>query len=167
MLYPAESVEGESGSAQLSFRTDVYKYAVYYAVCAEKDEYGNIQNYVVDTDPTTEMRLSAYSSYASQPETDTPETGLRIRKYETGTDTPLSGAQFEVIGPDGDTIGTFATDGNGEILIPLSKAGNYTVTELEPPAYHLLSDSPRKMSPPPMAKWQSSHSLTTRTARCG
>ena len=142
VLYPAESVEGESGSAQLSFRTDVYKYAVYYAVCAEKDEYGNIQNYVVDTDPTTEMRLSAYSSYADQPETDTPETGLRIRKYETSTDTPLSGARFEVIGPDGDTIGTFATDGSGEILIPLSKAGNYTVTELEPPAYHLLSDRP-------------------------
>ena len=142
VLYPAESVEGETGSAQLSFRTDVYKYAVYYAVCAEKDEYGNIQNYVVDTDPTTEMRLSAYSSYADQPETDTPETGLRIRKYETGTDIPLSGALFEVIGPDGDTIGSFATDSSGEILIPLSKAGNYTITELEPPAYHLLGDRP-------------------------
>ena len=114
VLYPAESVEGESGSVQLSFRTDVYKYAVYYAVCAEKDEYGNLQNYVVDTDPTTEMRLSAYSSYADQPDTDTPtETGLHILKYETGTDTPLSGGRFEVIGPDGDTIGTFATDRNG------------------------------------------------------
>ena len=44
VLYPMESIEGKTGSVQLSFRTDVYKYAVYYAVCAEKDQYGNIQN---------------------------------------------------------------------------------------------------------------------------
>ena len=29
VLYPLESVEGETGSVQLSFRTDVYKYAVF------------------------------------------------------------------------------------------------------------------------------------------
>ena len=38
VLYPLESVEGETGSVQLSFRTDVYKYAVFYAICQEKDE---------------------------------------------------------------------------------------------------------------------------------
>ena len=32
-----------------------------------KIEYGNIQNYVVDTDPTTTMSLSAYSNYADGP----------------------------------------------------------------------------------------------------
>ncbi len=141
VLYPADSVAGETGSVQLSFRTQVYKYAVYYAVCAEKNKYGNIQNYVVDTDPTIELSLSAYSNYADSNEPE-PDTGLRIRKYETGTDMPLGGARFEVIGPDGDTVGTFATSGDGEILIPLDQAGNYTVIEREPPAHHLLGDKP-------------------------
>ena len=63
VLYPAGSVEGQSGSVQLSFRTNVYKYAIYYAVCAETDKYGNLQNYMVDTDPTTPLALTAYSNY--------------------------------------------------------------------------------------------------------
>ena len=36
VLYPASAVDGQSGSVQLSFRTNVYKYAIYYAVCAER-----------------------------------------------------------------------------------------------------------------------------------
>ena len=44
VLYPVGSVEGQSGSVQLSFRTNVYKYAIYYAVCAETDKFGNLQN---------------------------------------------------------------------------------------------------------------------------
>ena len=64
VLYPLESVQGETGSVQLSFSTNVYKYAVFYAICQEKDQYGELQNYVVDTDPTVTMRLSAYSNYS-------------------------------------------------------------------------------------------------------
>ena len=121
VLYPLESVEGETGSVQLSFRTDVYKYAVFYAICQEKDEYGELQNYVVDTDPTTEMDLSTFSNYADQP-VEEYDTGLRIIKYETGTEIPISGARFEVVGPDGDSVGTFVTNGDGRIEIPLSKS---------------------------------------------
>lgn len=155
VLYPAESVEGQTGSAQLSFSTDVYQYAVFYASCAETDKYGNIQNYVVDTDPTTTKRLSAYSNYSSNEivpdnpdepdEPDIPEpkeTGLRIVKYETGTTTPLEGAVFEVIDPDGATVGTFATNRNGEINIPLTVVGNYTVIEREAPQHYLISEEP-------------------------
>ena len=142
VLYPIDSIRGETGSVQLSFSTNVYKYAVFYAVCQEKDTYGNLQNYVVDTDPTTTMNLSAYSNYADNPEDEPDETGLRIMKYETGTELPLSGARFEVIGPDGDSIGTFVTDGNGEIFIPLLKTGNYTVIEREAPQHYLISKEP-------------------------
>ena len=141
VLYPLESVDGETGSVQLSFRTDVYKYAVYYAVCAEKDQYGNIQNYVVDTDPTTTMSLSAYSNYADGPTVEY-ETGLRILKYETGTEIPISGCRFEVIGPDGDSIGVFVTDGDGRIEIPLSKVGNYTVIERDSASHYVISEEP-------------------------
>ena len=141
VLYPLESVQGETGSVQLSFRTNVYKYAVYYAVCAEKDQYGNIQNYVVDTDPTTTMSLSTYSNYADSNE-EPPETGLRILKYETGTEIPISGCRFEVIGPDGDSVGVFVTDGDGRIEIPLKKSGNYTVIERDAASHYVISEEP-------------------------
>lgn len=141
VLYPLESVQGETGSVQLSFSTNVYKYAVFFAICQEKDEYGELQNYVVDTDPTTTMRLSAYSNY-SDGTTIEYETGLRILKYETGTEIPISGALFEVIGPDGDSVGTFVTNGDGRIEIPLSKVGNYTVIERQAPSHYIISEEP-------------------------
>ena len=139
VLYPAESVSGQTGSVQLSFGADVYKYAIYYAVCAEKDKYGELQNYMCDTDPTMPIRLSAYSNYGDEPMPEM-ETGLKITKYATGTTTPLSGAVFEVITPNGDTLGTFATNSSGQIAIPLTIIGNYTVIERQAPAYHLLGE---------------------------
>lgn len=141
VLYPLESVQGENGSVQLSISTNVYKYAVFYAICQEKDQYGELQNYVVDTDPTVTMRLSAYSNY-SDGTTIEYETGLRIIKYETGTEIPISGALFEVIGPDGDSVGTFVTNGDGRIEIPLKKSGNYTVIEREAPQHYMISEEP-------------------------
>ena len=141
ILYPLESVQGKTGSVQLSFNTNVYKYAVFFAICQEKDEYGELQNYVVDTDPTTTMQLSAYSNY-SDGTTIEYETGLRIIKYETGTEIPISGALFEVIGPDGDSVGTFVTNGDGRIEIPLKKSGNYTVIEREAPQHYMISEEP-------------------------
>ena len=141
VLYPMESVQGETGSVQLSFSTNVYQYAVFYAICQEKDVYGNLQNYVVDTDPTTTMRISAYSNYADSGE-EPPETGLRILKYETGTEIPISGCRFEVIGPDGDSVGVFVTNGDGRIEIPLKKSGNYTVIERDAASHYVISEEP-------------------------
>lgn len=141
ILYPLESVQGETGSVQLSFSTNVYKYAVFYAICQQKDQYGELQNYVVDTDPTTAMRLSAYSNYADDPTVEY-DTGLRILKYETGTEIPISGALFEVIDPDGETVGTFATNSDGRIEIPLEKVGNYTVIEREAASHYVISEEP-------------------------
>ena len=141
VLYPMESVAGKTGSVQLSFSTDVYKYAIFYAVCAEKDKYGNLQNYLVDTDPTTTMRLSVYSNYTDG-STIEYDTGLRILKYETGTEIPIAGTLFEVIGPDGDSIGTFVTNGDGRIEIPLKKSGNYTVIEREAASHYVISEEP-------------------------
>lgn len=133
---------GKTGSVQLSFTTDVYKYAVFYAVCAEKNKYGQLQNYMCDTDPTVTMRLSTYSNYSDGGEVELPDTGLKIIKLEKGTDTPLSGAIFEVVDPDGATVGTFATGSDGTVTIPLTLAGSYTVYERVAPLNHLLSDTP-------------------------
>ncbi len=153
VLYPADAIKGQSGSVQLSFNADVYQYAIFYAVCAEKNKYGNLQNYMATTDPTTPIRINAISTYSTEdvpdgpstPDTpDTPDTptsgpgSLRIIKLETGTETPLAGAVFEVVGPHGDTIGSFATDESGTIVIPDAEPGNYTVYERSAPKFHLV-----------------------------
>ena len=142
VLYPAAAVAGKTGSVQLSFTTDVYKYAVFYATCAEVNKYGKLQNYMCDTDPTVTMRLSAYSNFSDGEKPEAPDTGLKLIKLEKGTDTPLGGAIFEVVDPDGATVGTFATGSDGTVTIPLTLAGNYTVYERVAPLNHLLSDMP-------------------------
>lgn len=142
VLYPAAAVAGKTGSVQLSFSTNVYQYAVFYAVCAEQNKYGQLQNYMCDTDPTTTMKLSTYSNYSDGEKPEVPDTGLKIIKLEKGTDTPLGGAVFEVVGPNGATVGTFATGSDGTVTIPLTLAGNYTVYERVAPLDHLLSDNP-------------------------
>lgn len=142
VLYPAAAVAGKTGSVQLSFSTNVYQYAVFYATCAEVNKYGQLQNYMCDTDPTTTMRLSTYSNYSDGEKPEVPDTGLKITKLEKGTDTPLGGAIFEVVDPDGATVGTFSTGSDGTVSIPLTLAGNYTVYERVAPLNHLLSDTP-------------------------
>ena len=141
VLYPAAAVAGKTGSVQLSFSTNVYQYAVFYATCAEVNKYGQLQNYMCDTDPTTTMKLSTYSNYSDGEKPEVPDTGLKLIKLEKGTDTPLSGAVFEVVDPDGATVGTFATGSDGTVTIPLTLAGNYTVYERVAPLNHLLSDT--------------------------
>jgi len=51
VLYPEDSVAGQTGSVQLSLSADVYQYVVFYALCQEVDQYGNLQSYLCDTDP--------------------------------------------------------------------------------------------------------------------
>ncbi len=87
------------------------------------------------------MNLSAYSNYGDEPEVEM-DTGLQIVKYEAGTTIPLSGAMFEVVGPDGATVGTFTTNSSGKIRIPLTLTGNYTVYERVAPDFYLLSEEP-------------------------
>jgi hypothetical protein len=125
VIYPASSIEGEAGSVQLSYRATVYNYGVYYAVCAEVDKCGNLQNYMCDTDPVVPIAASDYSTYSTDDEDEEPyDTSLKIVKLEAGTEIPLSGAIFEVVDPEGASIGSFSTNSKGEIVIPLSKSGN-------------------------------------------
>ena len=144
VLYPKDSVANQTGSVQMSLHANVYKYAIYYALCAETSKYGTLQRYMCDTDPTTEIRQSTFSRYSATPsdtpdEPETPtETTLIINKVETGTNTPLSGATFEVKAPDGTVLGSFVTDTSGKIIIPLTLSGQYVITEKAAPKWHML-----------------------------
>ena len=152
VLYPEDSVAGQTGSVQLSLSADVYQYVVFYALCQETDQYGNLQSYLCDTDPKISLLRNAISNYSDTDEPDDPdeptpppsETALKITKYEAGTTVTLSGATFEVVGPDGDTIGVYTTPESGSITIPLTEVGNYTIYERVSPEYHLLDEEPVK-----------------------
>lgn len=160
VIYPAASVEGKSGSVQVALSAKVFQSVVYYALCQEKDKYGNLQTYLCDTDPITNANASAASTYTSDsipspppspspdpspsPSPEPEDAVLEIIKYEAGTDTPLAGASFEVKGPGGDVIGVFTTGADGKVTVPVTEMGSYTVREAVPPRYHLLDGETTK-----------------------
>ena len=140
VLYPAGSVEGQSGNVQFSLSAPVAQYAAMYAVCQEKDQYGDLQNYICDLDNKVQLDVAAVSSYADSGEPDPDETALKIVKLEEGTEIPLEGAVFSVYDPEGKKVGSFSTGPDGTVTIPLTLEGHYTVTEEIPPRYHLLPE---------------------------
>ena len=138
VLYPASSVQGQSGNVQLSLSAPVAQYAAMYAVCQEVDKYGELQNYICDLDNNVRLDLAAVSSYADSGEPAMDETALKIVKLEEGTEIPLEGAVFSVYDPEGRKVGSYSTGPDGTVTIPLTLEGHYTVTEDIPPRYHLL-----------------------------
>ena len=144
VLYPAASVEGKTGSVQLNLSATVVQYAIFYAVCAEKDRYGNVQNYMLDTDPNIPIVGSAISNFsaAAAPEVSNEQTALRIVKVEEGTNAPLEGAIFKVTNPNGTVLGSFSSGSDGTVTIPVDIVGHYTVEEITPPKWHTLSAQP-------------------------
>lgn len=140
VLYPAESIQNQSGSVQLALSASVAQYAAMYAVCQEKDKYGDLQNYICDLDNNVRLDVAAISNYYDGQGPDPDETALKIVKLEEGTKIPLEGAVFSVYDPKGRKVGSFSTGPDGTVVIPLTLEGHYTVTEEIPPRYHLLPD---------------------------
>ena len=145
VVYPASAVAGEDGTVQLNLSSVVVQYELFHAKCLETDTYGNAQRYVLDTDPHIPITASAISTYSSSPNASNPtpstgETAIRIKKLETGTNTPLAGGVFDVVDPSGASVGSFSTTSNGTITVPVSVTGDFTVTERIAPANHLLPE---------------------------
>ena len=140
VLYPMDSIQGQSGNVQLSLSAPVAQYAAMYAVCQEKDQYGDLQNYICDLDNKVQLDVAAVSSYVDSGEPDPDETALKIVKLEEGTEVPLEGAVFSVYDPEGKKVGSYSTGLDGTVTIPLTLEGHYTVTEEIPPRYHLLPE---------------------------
>ena len=128
VLYPEDSVVGQSGSVQLTLSADVYQYVVFYALCQETDQYGNLQSYLCDTDPKTSLLRNAISNYSDTDEPDDPdeptpppsETALKIHQVcRRALLSPSPALPSRLVGSDGDTIGVYTTPESGSITIPL------------------------------------------------
>ena len=62
---------------QLSLSADVYRYAVYYALCQETDEYGKLQELSLRYRSQTSLLRNAISNYSDTDRPDDPKTSLR------------------------------------------------------------------------------------------
>ncbi len=155
ILIPQESMDEGDGSVQVEVSGVGHNYAIFYATCAETDKYGNLQKYMADTDPRHPIKVDVIANYSKNPPPPddpppenpppeiTPPGDLLIIKRDAGTLDLLDGAIFEVVGPNGDTIGSFSSVG-GEVSVPNLEPGNYTVYERVPPRNYLLSDEPAR-----------------------
>ena len=144
VICPKDSITGNT-SVKFLLEGNVNQYAAFYAVCQETGTYGQLQNYIADTDPVRTTWTNALFNYSPDGTPPTPGDGeysLKIVKTETGTGTRLEGALFEVKDPDGAPVGTFSTNAQGEIIIPLERGGLYTITEVQPPKGHLMAKNP-------------------------
>ncbi len=111
------------------------------------------------------FKLGTEASGPMDPGTPDPPPGgnyqITINKLETGTDAPLSGAQFEirflggpgdiivppanpegppVIEPEHQFVSTATTNASGKITISVPYKGVYKITEQVPPANHKLAE---------------------------
>ena len=140
--YPATSIDPATFTPPTLKATAIVPNNEMYVAYAKVNK-DNYQRYLVERDPKIELTASFVSQLTVRPvDEDFPgDTGLRIRKLEAGTNNPLAGAVFEIRDPEGKLIYSLATTANGIIDIPLGVTGNYTVTEVSPPQYHLLSEN--------------------------
>ena len=135
--YPASAIDADTFVPPTIRAEAVVPNDEVYIAYAEvnRDRY---QRYLVEADPKAVVTASFVSQISLPLEGEIPsDTGLRIRKLQTGTNIPLEGAVFEVRNPEGKLIYSLATNAGGIIDIPLASSGNYTVTEVSPPIYHL------------------------------
>lgn len=77
---------------------------------------------------------------------DTPEASLVIFKGDSNTKKGIAGAVFKVETADGDFIGQYTTDAQGEALIRPIAPGHYIVTEMSAPEGYLVSETPRTIT---------------------
>ena len=76
---------------------------------------------------------------------DTPIGGLIITKIDEDTGERLEGAKFEIRKMNGEIVGTYYTDRNGNIQLSELESGWYEVVELKAPDGYLLDSTPQQV----------------------
>ena len=76
---------------------------------------------------------------------DTPIGGLIITKIDEDTGERLEGAKFEIRKMNGEIVGTYYTDRNGNIQLSELESGWYEVVELKAPKGYLLDNTPQQV----------------------
>lgn len=69
---------------------------------------------------------------------------ITLIKLQSGTNSPLAGAEFEVRHSEKGVVGVYTTDGSGRLTVSVPWQGTYIITEVTPPKNHLLDENPVK-----------------------
>ena len=87
---------------------------------------------------------------------NSPKGSLTIRKLDSLTEQPLSGAEFRVTSVNGEPVadnegrtssnGIFRTDANGQFTIANLQPGVYTVTETKAPEGYVMDAAPQTVT---------------------
>jgi len=97
------------------------------------------------TDGSDQIRATAdvldpIPAYFKLSTEDLGEYYIEVFKYETGTNKPLAGAEFEVRHAEKGVVGVYTTDASGIVRVTVPWQGAYIVTETTPPENHLLAE---------------------------
>ena len=106
--------------------------------------------YLLDDTSWHEAELRMGQSLSTFAFSDTEYPEIHIQKYATDSETPLAGAEFEVM-IDGKILGTYTTDGNGHIKIAYEDYARFLnennisswtiqVREVKAPAGYVITD---------------------------
>ena len=150
VLYPADSIEGESGSVQLSLTADVAQYAWFEDLTVSGRYYlRELENegYIPDTQERTVYVKAGETTKVTWK--NTPITGqIQIVKksadYNPTTGLPagtlLEGAVFEITDKAGNVVDTIRSDSRGLAVskpLPLSR---YTIREVKAPSNYGVNE---------------------------
>ncbi|MBQ6206058.1 MAG: hypothetical protein IJK52_03150, partial [Oscillospiraceae bacterium] len=123
-------------------------------VSVTAQETKTISGYVLDTAPQT-IRIESGEAQ-SLVFRNLPKGALIVRKTDSLTEQPLSGAEFKVTTAKGEPVsanegatssnGVYVTDDNGQFAISKLQPGAYVVTEIKAPEGYVLNSQPQTVT---------------------
>jgi uncharacterized surface anchored protein len=134
VIVPANQIADRTGNFVVTVKGQLRTNAVIYGLSYDSA----LQDFAVTRDPFNFQNATTTALYAPQ------NTFLEIVKLVAGTNSPLAGAVFKVTDSEGGVIGVFTTDGNGRVIVPLTKAGAFQIEELTPPSGFVLDATSHK-----------------------
>lgn len=107
------------------------------------------ENYAINTTPKT-IQVGTDGKTYKMSFDNYPYGTVVLKKLDTDTKEPLSGAVFKVTTSKGDVVGTsngeFTTDVKGTIVIPNITKGSYIVEEIKSPTGYILENQSKTIT---------------------
>ena len=122
--------ENESTGFKLNVTADLKSYPMYYA------ESENIRMQVMLITANPYERVTEKASV----KLNKTVANITINKRDSVTGKGVANTTFEVTKVDGQIVGTYVTDKNGQVVVPVNEAGYYKITEIEAPEGYLLGE---------------------------
>lgn len=134
ILVPINSIT-ENKSISISVSGNVKNYPIFYG----KAPSDNLQDYA--------LTYSAYSTAKGNQKLDIDayKSSIKVVKVDQETKKPLKGVEFNFRYSDGQNIGNYKTNSNGEIIINKLKQGKVIATEVATLNEYILNDKEQEI----------------------